>query len=122
MAEPYRIHKRGDIVLARFDPTEGSEQSGVRPAIVLSPTSTNRRSPLLILAPLTTRNTERVYPHEALIAAGEGTPRPSKVLLNQMRGRGMSLSRVLSNYGPVSPQTMLDVDAALAIAIGLDKI
>lgn len=120
MAEPNRIHQRGDIVLARFDPTEGSEQSGVRPSIVLSPTSTNRRSPVLILAPLTTRNTERVYPHEALLVAGDGTPRPSKILLNQIRS--MSLNRVLSNYGPISPQAMAKVDAALAIAVGLDKI
>ena len=120
MAEPTRIYKRGDIVLARFDPTEGSEQSGVRPAIILSPTNTNRRSPMLILAPLTTRNTERIYPHEALIAVGDGTPRPSKVLLNQIRS--MSLNRVLSNYGPTSPQAMAKVDAALKIAVGFDPI
>ena len=120
MAESIRIHNRGDIVLARFDPTEGSEQSGVRPAIVLSPTSTNRRSPVLILAPLTTRNTERVYAHEALIDAGEGAPRPCKVLLNQLRS--MSKSRVLSRYGHVSDATMLEVDAAFKIAVGLDKI
>lgn len=120
MAEPTRIYKRGDIVLARFDPTEGSEQSGVRPALVLSPTSTNRRSPLLILAPLTTRNTERIYPHETLILKGDVVPRDSKVLLNQIRG--MSLNRVLSNYGEVSSQTMSKVDDALKIAVGLDKI
>ena len=120
MAEPTRIHHRGDTVLARFDPIQGSEQSGVRPAITLSPTSTNGRSPVLILAPLTTRNTERVYAHEALVAAGEGTPRPCKVLLNQLRS--MSKSRVLSRYGHVSDATMLEVDAVLKIVVGLDKI
>jgi len=120
VAESQRLYLRGDIVQARFDPTEGSEQSGVRPAIVLSPTVVNRRSPMLILAPLTTRNTERVYPHEARIIAGDVVPRTSKVLLGQLRS--LSKSRVLSYYGHVSDTTMLAVDAALKIAVGLDKI
>ncbi len=120
MAEPQRLYLRGDIVQARFDPTEGSEQSGVRPAIVLSPTLVNRRSPMLILAPLTTRNTERLYPHEARITAGDVVPRDSKVLTAQLRS--MSKSRVLSFYGHVSDATMRDVDAALQIAVGLDGI
>ena len=120
MAEPNHIYKRGDIVLARFDPTEGSEQSGVRPAIVLSPDRMNKRSPLLFLAPLTTRNLDRVYPHEARIQAGEVVQRDSKVLLGQLRS--MAKSRVISYYGHVSDATMLDVDAALEIAVGLDPI
>ena len=44
----------------------------------------------------------------------------SKILLGQLRS--MSKSRVLSHYGHVSDATMLEVDAALKIAVGLDKI
>ncbi len=120
MVEPNRTYRRGDLVQARFDPTEGSEQSGVRPAIVLSPDITNRRSPLLILAPLTSRNTERIYPHEVAISQGNVVRLDSKILLGQLRS--MSKSRVLSFYGHVSDATMRDVDAALQIAVGLDKI
>ena len=120
MAEINPVYRRGDIVQARFDPTEGSEQSGVRPAIVISPDVSNRRSPLLILAPLTTRNVGRVYPHEVAISQGNVVKIDSKILLGQLRS--MSKSRVLSYYGPVSDATMIDVDAALQIAVGLDKI
>ncbi len=120
MAEPVRIYKRGDLVQADFDPVEGSEQSGVRPAVVLSPEGINRYSPLLILAPLTTKNTDRIYPFEVLIEPNELVPRRSKVLLGQLRA--MSKSRVLSFYGQISVETMNEVDAALKIAVGLEKI
>lgn len=119
-ANSNRIYQRGDIVQARFDPTEGSEQSGVRPAIVLSPERYNRRSSLVVLAPLTTQNPDRIYPYEALIPAGDGMPRLSKALLAQLRG--MSKSRILSFYGHVSDQTMSEVDEALQLAVGLTKI
>lgn len=112
--------RRGDVVRARFDPVEGSEQAGTRPAIVLSPDSYNRRSPLVILAPLTTQNTERLYPHEALIEAGDGAPLRSKALLPQLRS--MAKSRILSYYGRVSAQTLQAIDAALQIAVGLESL
>lgn len=118
--ESLRLYRRGDIVQARFDPTQESEQSGVRPAVVVSPDSVNARSPVLILAPLTTRNTERLYPHEALLEAGDGVPRRSKVLLMQLRA--MSKARILNHYGSVAPQTMQRIDSALQIAVGLEKL
>ncbi len=114
------VLRRGDVVHARFDPIEGSEQGGTRPALVLSPDRSNLRSPVVILAPMTTRNLDRIYPHEIRIAAGDGPPLDSKVLTGQLRS--MSKSRVLSYYGHVSDATMLDVDSALKIAVGLDKI
>lgn len=112
--------RRGSIVQARFDPVEGSEQGGIRPAIVISPNDFNRHAPIVILAPLTTRNLDRIYPYEVLIEAGDGTPRQSKVLLAQIRG--MAKSRILSFYGHVSAETMLQVDAALSVAVGLKKL
>ena len=81
-----QVFKRGDIVQARFDPTEGSEQSGVRPAIVLSPEKLNKHSPLVILAPLTTKNLDRVYSFEVLLEADNVVKRRSKILLLQLRG------------------------------------
>ena len=112
--------RRGDVVSARFDPIEGSKQGGTRPALVLSPDRSNLRSPVVILAPMTTRNLDKIYPHEIRIGAGDGPPLDSKVLTGQLRS--MSKSRVVSYYGHVSEATMRDVDDALKIAVGLDKI
>lgn len=118
--DPRRIYQRGDIVQARFDPTEGSEQSGIRPAIVLSPEKLNKHSPLLVLAPLTTKHLDRIYPFEVLVEPDEVVKRRSKILLMQLRG--MSKSRVLNFYGPLAPETLQEVDAALQIAVGLEPI
>ncbi len=118
--DPRRTYQRGDIVQARFDPVEGSEQSGVRPAIVLSPGGVNKHSPLLVLAPLTTKHLDRIYPFEVLLEPDAVVKRRSKILLAQLRG--MSKSRVLNFYGALSPELMAQVDAALQIAVGLEKI
>lgn len=119
-SDSHRILRRGDVVKARFSPTEGSEQNGDRPAIVLSPEIYNRRSSMVVLAPLTSQNTDRIYAYEALIPSGDGVPLQSKALLPHLRG--MSKSRILSFYGHVSDETMQEVDAALKIAVGLEKI
>ena len=110
--------ERGDVVRVRLDPTEGSEQAGERPALVLSPAVINRHSPLILIAPITSKKTERVYPFEALVEPGEGgLPMRSKVLL--MQTRSLDKSRLLDRYGRLSGATMLQVDQALKVAAGL---
>ena len=110
--------KRGDVVRVRLDPTEGSEQAGERPALVLSPEVINRHSPIILIAPITSKRTERIYPFEALIEPGEGNlPMRSKVLL--MQTRSLDKSRFVGHYGRLSEKAMQQVDQALKIAAGL---
>lgn len=118
---PLPTAKRGDVVRVRFDPTEGSEQAGERPAVVLSPGFINARSPVILVAPLTGRKTERLYPFEALVEPPEGglTLR-SKVLL--LHTRGVDRSRVVGHMGSVDDATMSRIEAALRIAAGLTRV
>ncbi|MFT4261341.1 MAG: endoribonuclease MazF [Candidatus Woesearchaeota archaeon] len=53
---------RGDIVWINFSPTQGHEQQGKRPAVVLSPQIYNDKSHLMIVAPIT--NKQKGYPFE----------------------------------------------------------
>jgi mRNA interferase MazF len=55
-----------------LSPVVGSEQAGERSALVLSPDVINEHSPIILVAPLTTKKTERVYPFEAVIEPPEG--------------------------------------------------
>lgn len=55
MAEKKYIPKRGDVVWTNFDPAAGHEQSGKRPALVLSPASFNKKILLAMVAPITSR-------------------------------------------------------------------
>lgn len=113
--------RRGDLVRVRLDPVEGSEQSGERPALVLSPDLINEHSPVVLVAPITSKKTTRVYPFEALIEPPEGgVSKPSKVLLIQMRA--LAKSRIARRYGRVTAKTMERVDAAIRIATGLARL
>jgi mRNA interferase MazF len=113
--------KRGEVLRIRFDPTEGSEQAGERPALVLSPDLINERAPIILVAPLTTRKTERVYAFEALLEPPEGgLPQRSKVML--LHVRGIDKARITGSYGILSAEAMERVEEALRIATGLTAI
>lgn len=49
------IPERGDVVWVDFSPTEGHEQAGHRPALVLSPANYNARSGVMLCCPITSR-------------------------------------------------------------------
>lgn len=56
------VPRRGDLVWVDFDPQAGHEQSGHRPALVLSPAEYNGRSGLALLCPITSH--KKGYPFE----------------------------------------------------------
>ena len=59
---------RGDVVWITFNPQAGHEQAGRRPALVLSPSSYNRKVGLAILCPITSQ--VKGYPFEVTIPSG----------------------------------------------------
>lgn len=118
---PDLLYRRGDVVRVQLNPVEGSEQGGERPALVLSPDVINEYSPVLVIAAITSKKTERVYPFEALIEAGEGgLAVRSKVMLMQIRS--IDKGRLLGRVGRVSTGTLQSVDEALRIAVGLTEL
>jgi mRNA-degrading endonuclease toxin of MazEF toxin-antitoxin module len=48
------VADRGDIYLVSLDPTEGREQQGCRPVLVVSPGAFNRLTKVPIVLPITT--------------------------------------------------------------------
>jgi len=46
--------KRGDIYLVTLDPTEGHEQRGYRPVLIVSPDEFNEATKLPVILPITT--------------------------------------------------------------------
>lgn len=65
--------KRGDVYDARLNPTEGSEQAGIRPVVIVSRDAINQASPVVVVVPFTNAvHLKRLYPHTTLIRASEG--------------------------------------------------
>ena len=75
------IPQCGDIVWITLNPQAGHEQSGRRPAIVLSPRSYNGKTGLAILCPITSQ--VKGYPFEVLIPAG--LPVAGAILSDQVK-------------------------------------
>jgi mRNA interferase MazF len=60
--------ERGEIVWLTLDPRAGHEQSGRRPALVLSPAAYNAKVGLALLCPITRQ--VKGYPFEVLLPDG----------------------------------------------------
>lgn len=73
--------ERGDVVWITMNPTVGHEQSGRRPALVLSPASYNGKVGLAILCPITSQ--VQGYPFEVRIP--DGLPVEGVVLSDQAK-------------------------------------
>lgn len=71
----------GDVIDITFDPQEGREQRGRRPALVLTTRAYNRRAGLCVLCPITNR--QKGYPFEVLIPLGH--PVSGVVLSDQVK-------------------------------------
>ncbi len=61
--------KRGDIYLVNFDPTLGAEIRKTRPALILQNDIANKYSPVTIVAAISSKYDNPLYPTEVLISA-----------------------------------------------------
>ncbi|MDZ4655376.1 MAG: type II toxin-antitoxin system PemK/MazF family toxin [Coriobacteriia bacterium] len=73
--------ERGDVVWITMNPSVGHEQSGRRPALVLSPGSYNSKVGLAILCPITGQ--VKGYPFE--VAVPDGLPVQGVILSDQAK-------------------------------------
>ena len=89
---------RGSVWWVRLDPAEGSEQGGTRPVAVIGSDILNRALPVVLIAPMTSRNTGHVFRTEVVVQPPEGGPsKPSKIPLYQVRT--VAKSRILGYLG-----------------------
>ena len=110
--------KRGEVYLVNFDPTLGSEIRKIRPAVILQNDVANRYSPVTIVAAVTSKIGDRLYPVEVMIKEGEGgLSSDSVVLLNQIRT--IDRRRLIRFMGILKRKTVSKIDSALKISLGL---
>ncbi len=110
---------RGDVFLTRLDPSEGSEQGGMRPVVIVSRDAINRSSPVVIAVPVTSwTDGRRVYPSQVLITAPEGGLRRDSIALGEQL-RAITRDRLMDHWGSLGVRTMNRLDRALLIALDL---
>ena len=75
---------RGDIYWANLDPTQGQEQAGRRPVLILSRDAFNKHSGTIIAVALTSQKPKAGFPF-TLELTGSQLPQKSWVKISQIR-------------------------------------
>jgi mRNA interferase MazF len=111
--------QRGEIYRVRLDPIEGSEQAGIRPAVIVSRDAINRYSPVVVICPLTSAaNVQRLYPSDVLVRAPEGGLRNDSVVLT-LQVRAVAKTRLGERLGRLEAATMQNVAQAMRITLDM---
>jgi len=106
---------RGDIIWASLDPTQGYEQSGLRPVLVLSQDVFNDRSGTVIAVALTSQPPSAGFPL-TLELTDSNLPKKSWVKISQIRV--LSVKRLGKKLGRASADELELVIEGLNEIIG----
>ena len=112
--------RRWDLAWASLDPTQGREQAGRRPVLILSNESISSAIDLVAVLPLTTwRKGRRVYPTEVLLRADTARlAADSLVLCHQLRT--VSAERLSTAFARLAdPAKKTAVDRAVRLWLDL---
>ena len=111
--------RRGEVWLVALDPVVGSELAKTGPALVVSNAKSNTFSATVTVLPITSRNTERVYPFEVFLPKGAANlPKDSKIKADQIRT--LDKSRLVQRIGALDAGVLDAVGQAVAFHLELD--
>lgn len=105
----------GDLIWTDFDPRVGREQSGRRPALIVSPAAFCRASGFAIVCPITSR--VRPFASSTLLPAG--LPLQGEILTSHVRSIDTTARPIRFTGASVPPAVLAEVRAKLAALLGL---
>lgn len=108
--------RRGEVWLVNWNPAMGSEQSGIRPALVIQNDIGNEKAPTTIVAAIS--SSVRLYPMNVEINPPEGgLDRPSIIKTSQILT--VSKERLEKCLGTLGKERMGEVDKAIKLSLAL---
>jgi mRNA interferase MazF len=105
----------GDLIWTDFDPRTGREQSGRRPALVVSPVAFYRASRFAIVCPITSK----VRPFASSVVLPGGLPITGEILTSHIRSIDTSARSIAYAGASVPAAVLAEARAKLAALIGL---
>lgn len=122
--------KRGELYWVEFSPVKGSEQGGLRPALIVQQDVGNQYGPTTVVAAITHTLPPRPYPFVVVVEPEEsGLPDRSTVNCAQIatiqkdgpdsRLRPLRGEKAVRPIGRLSREKMAEIDAALKYNLGL---
>ena len=109
---------RGEVYLVDFGIGYGSEQGGVRPAVVVQNDIGNKYSPTTIVVPVTSRQTKAHIPTHVRIK-GACFSKKSLALTKQVVT--IDKRRIIKKMGNVKLKSLLKIGTALVKGLGLNS-
>ncbi len=106
--------RRGEVWMANFSPGRGSEQRGIRPALVIQNNVGNQHGATTIVAAIT--STIKIYPVTVLLKKGEGNLSHAS-MVNLAQILTLDKSRLQRRVGVLSSRLMEKVDAAIKVSL-----
>lgn len=108
---------RGEIWLVRFDPVEGREQAGTRPALIVSIDKFNQGpADLAVVLPITSR--DKTQPLHVRVQPPEGGLSMASFIKTEDI-RSVSTRRLIERLGKVSPATLAQVELRIRTLLAL---
>ena len=113
--------KRGDLFYAALDETYvGSEQTGVRPVVILQNNIGNEYSPTVIVAPITSKvNSKSIIPTHVYIKGYKNRLKQNSLILTEQI-RAIDKQRLRYYIGALDIGELRKVDKVLIISLGID--
>lgn len=112
--------KRGDIFYANLDATIGSEQTGVRPVIIIQNNIGNKYSPTTIVVPLTKEIRFKMnQPTHYFLSSFGNIKFDSIILAEQIRA--IDKNRLEEKIGIINRKTMREIEQIILVALGIEK-
>lgn len=105
--------KRGDIFYANLNPSVGSEQSGIRPLLIVQNDIGNKYSPTVIGVAITSKEKTILPTHILIKKEDSNLPHDSIILTEQIRT--IDKSRLIKKVGELNSNIMEKVKEALKI-------
>lgn len=107
--------KKGELWLVEIPPTNGHEQSGLRPVLVLSPVEAN----VVIIIPFTSNLSALRYPHTVEIhpSPSNGLNTTSVGLVFQMRA--IDKKRLQRKIGELDTDTLKQIESMIKNILSL---
>ncbi|MBI4610935.1 MAG: type II toxin-antitoxin system PemK/MazF family toxin [Candidatus Rokubacteria bacterium] len=106
--------RRGEVWLVNFNPGRGSEQKGVRPALVIQNDTGNIYAGTTIVAAVTT--TIKEFPVTVVMPSGEGGLR-QRSMVNLAQILTVDKARLQKRLVTLSESTMRQVDEAIRVSL-----
>ena len=116
---PNRVNQF-EIWQVNLNPTKGSEQQGIRPCLILQTNAAGDYGRTTLIAPITSKKTDIIYPFEIKIAESDSNrlPELSKVKFDQIGV--IDKSRLVKKIGVMEKKYWATTLSAINVIFDLD--